>query len=313
MDLKATMGALSGNAAEDLKMLYNYVFQLTEEMRYLMNNLDVTNFNDLGLARYENGRLQFYSEMVEIRAQKVESVVEGLGSDLGEFENWTEGQLGEVRSSITQTAEQIRTEVNNTADGLQSYIDQNAEKIGLVVTKKYGDYVVNAAGILAGIREDENAYESFIEMSADAININGVVTFSDLEDEGKTVINANNIQTGKIRAIDFVASGNVEDDEVSNSFVIENGEGDKIGNIGFQYVDEDGYNCDKLWLITEGRWVGTKRFKPSIKIEAAGGVSIESVSGLGVYIYDGSGTEFMFKSGELARTIDGVTQYAVFE
>ena len=90
MDLKTTMGSLSGNTSQDLKMLYNYVFQLTEEMRYLMNNLDVTNFNDLGLARYENGRLQVYSEVVEVRANKVESIVEALGNDLGEFESSTE-------------------------------------------------------------------------------------------------------------------------------------------------------------------------------------------------------------------------------
>ena len=42
-------------------------------------------------------------------------------------------QIGEVSSSLTQTAEQIRTEVSNTASGLQSQINQQAGQITLSV------------------------------------------------------------------------------------------------------------------------------------------------------------------------------------
>lgn len=315
MDLKTTMGNLSGNTSEDLKMLYNYVFQLTEELRYLINNLDVTNFNDLGLARYENGRLQVYSEVVEVRAKKVESVVEALGNDLGEFENWTEGEIESVRSSFSQTAGQIEAKVqalDTDVGELSSKLTLTSNSVSAIVSNVGSGNQVTVASIIAAINSEAGNSSSFIQLKAEAVDISGMVTFNDLSSDAKdeygnpvTVINGSNISAGEISAINFIASGNL-DGGISNSFVISDGNWPEywIGNIGYQWVDEDGVYGDKLWIRTKRYKLGDTRYYPAIKIESAGGVSIEAGADRGVYIYDGT-AEWMFKSGVLTRTIDG--------
>jgi hypothetical protein len=288
MDLKATMGAMTGNTSEDIKTLYNYVFQLTEEMRYLMSNLDVTNFNDLGLARYENGRLQVYSEIVEVRASKLESIIQDV-----------EDEFGQLESSITQTAQQIELRVQGVESSIgavQSTVTQTATSVSTIVSSVGSGGTVTAASIVAAI----NRSGSSVVIDADHVDISGFVTFSDLEKTGQTTINGSNITTGEIRAINFVASGDM-DGYISNSFVVETEERDLVGRIGYQYVWSDDEHCDKLWIRTESYSYYPDTYNPSIKIEAAGGVSIESVDGHGVFIYDGSGTEWMFKGGYLYK------------
>ena len=103
------------------------------------------------------------------------------------------------------------------------------------------------------------------------VRFTGVVTFSDLENSGNTVINGDNITTGTIRAVDYVAVGQIGDNDYS-VFAVEDGADNRIGYIGYQFIQGDGDYADKLWIRTEefGDW------KPCIKIEAAGRVSLES-------------------------------------
>ena len=270
MELKATMGAMTGNASEDIKTLYNYVFQMTEEMRYLMNNLDVTNFNDLGLARYENGRLQVYSEIVEVRASKLESIIQGV-----------EDEFGQLESSFTQTANSVSAIVKNIGS----------------------EGSVTAASIIAAINNDY----SEVMIKADKVDISGFVTFSDLSGSGQTTINGDNIKTGTLQGINFVALGSSAQGEEYNSFrVIDDDKDAMIGGIGYQYFVDEGTTdntdrSDKLWIRTVEYRDYPTIYHPSIKIEAAGGVSVESRDGHGVFIYDGSGTEWMFKGGYLYK------------
>ena len=261
MDLRATMGTMTGNPAEDIKTLYNYVFQLTEEFRYLMSNLDVTNFNDLGLARYENGRLQVYSGVVEVRANKIESVVEALGNDLGEFELWTESQFIQTENSIS------------------AVVNANGN--------------ITPASIVAAINEAK----STVKIAADHVDISGLVTIADLKGNGTTVINGSNITTGEIRAVNFIAKGDI------NSFIVHDENDAAIGSIGYSVVEDEEEYKDKLWLTTNRYRKNGMYYYPAIKLEAAGGVSIES-GGNGVFIYDGSGVEWMFKGGRLYKDGD---------
>ena len=84
-------------------------------------------------------------------------------------------------------------------------------------------------------------------------------------------INGDNITTGTIRAVDYVAVGQIGDNDYS-VFAVEDGADNRIGYIGYQFIQGDGDYADKLWIRTEefGDW------KPCIKIEAAGRVSLES-------------------------------------
>lgn len=291
MELRTTMGTMSGNPAQDVKTMYNYVFQLTEELRYLLNNLGVTNFNDLELARYENGRLQIYSEALELRAKRLEvsfsqadgeletkinATVSGLKTEVTELGNQVTG-LGNRTSTLEQTASQIKTTVSEqgtTIGDLQSSITQNAGKISAIVSAVGSGGTVSAASIVAAI----NSAGSNVQISADHITLTGYVTAEDLEGEGRTTVNGANITTGEINAVNFVASGDLDGD-VSRSFVVVDEAGTVIGNIGYQYVSSDGFLGDKLWIRT----LSNKDYLPAIKIQASGNVSIQSEHEL-VYI-----------------------------
>lgn len=239
MELRTTMGQLTGDVQKDMKMLMNFVFDQTEEMRYLMDNLDVTNFNDLGLARYENGRMQLYTEALNIAAEKLtvelkasdeqlkttlEANIDGLRT---EVEEEIDG-LGQWVSSVEQTSNQIQTTVksqgntinthtNNisslqgTTANLQSQITQNGNKISLVVS---GNNTINAASIVTAI----NNAESSVQISADHVNISGLVTVEDLAGTGTVEINAGNIKAGGM--ISGVA---LESSEGTKTVLIANG------------------------------------------------------------------------------------------
>lgn len=234
MELRTRLGNMTGDIEKDLKTLSSFVFQQSEELRYLLHNLDVTNFNDLGLMRYENGRLQIYTEKLNIKAKEliaefedaneqlkttIEADINGLKStvsshttSINNINNTTIPGLRTQISTVEQTASQIQTTVsghttsinnitNTTVPELQSQIKQQANKISLVVSANG----INAASIVTAI----NSAGSNVKISADHVNISGFVTFSDLKTEGSTTINAGNITTGTISA-DRVRGGVLE-------------------------------------------------------------------------------------------------------
>lgn len=272
MDLRTTMGTMSGNPEQDVKAMYNYVFQLTEELRYLLNNLDVTNFNDLGLMRYENGRLQIYAEKLEVRAKELEAV---FRDENGNLKTEIEATIDGIRTTVTANGDAI-SDLQGNIKNVSSSLTQTANAISAIVESVGVDGTVTAASIVAAI----NAAGSSVKISADRVDISGVVTIGDLKGEGEVVINAGNITAGEINAVDFVASGDL-DGEVSRSFVIKDEYGTVIGNIGYQYVQSDKYLGDKLWIRT----LSNGQYFPAVKVQAAGDVSVQSErSGGLVYI-----------------------------
>lgn len=271
MDFDMKIGALSGNPAEDVKKLHNEVFQLQERLRYLFRNLDVTNFNDLGLARYENGRLQIYTEQVRIAATELEAQFKDSQQ---QFETTIKATLNGLETTVKENSATLGT--------MQSQVTQSSNQISAIVSAVGSGGTVTAASIVAAI----NSSGSSVMISADKVNVSGFVTFTDLASSGATTINGDNITSGEIRAVNFVASGDVSGSR-STSFVVDDGMGNVIGGIGYTYQSNDGYFGDKLYLYTQG-YGG---YQPAIKLEAAGGISIEAYgSGRPVYIYSAAGT-----------------------
>ena len=210
LELEVTAAKLTGDPARDIKSLSNHVFMLEEKLRYTLRNLDVTNFNDLGLARYENGRLQIYTEAVEIQTEK-------LRVEFGK-------ETDEIHALISATAEELLVEIEDVAGNyttlnatvtgiqstvkshtasindqaatnktLQSQIKQTSDKISAVVSAvddSSGN--VTAASIVAAI----NGAASTVKISADHIVLSGVVTVQDLAGYGTVQINAGNISAG---------------------------------------------------------------------------------------------------------------------
>lgn len=289
MELQTIMGRLDGDPKKDIRTLTNYVFQLTEELRYLLNNLDVTNFNDLGLARYENGRMQLYAEQVSIAAQalemklteadreletRIEATVNGLRTTV-EAQGGTITDLQGTVTSVTkrvstveQTASQIQstvTEHGNAIGTMQSSITQNANKISAIVANVGSSGSVTAASIVAAINEAG----SNIKISADHINISGFVTFEDLSGVGKTQINGSNITSGTITGVEIRTTGNSNYGEVviANNMIC----------IGTGHIYNDTY--------------GSTSFKDSVfRFHVGNGGRYWELDGNGMNYYDSDGS-----------------------
>ena len=95
-------------------------------------------------------------------------------------------------SRIEQTATKISSSVTDFVEGYSSTITQTANRIALIVNANG----IRPAEIVASI----NKSGSSVKISANKVDIDGLVTFSDLETNSKTVINGDYITTGKIDA-----------------------------------------------------------------------------------------------------------------
>jgi hypothetical protein len=324
--------------------MYNYVMQLTEELRYALNNIGISNLNDKELARYENGRLSVFANEIELHTNELRlefgTMTDQLRDDIGSMEAELYGAIeasasglrvefaaglgdvadrvttlevnaGEFKVSVEKQLGAFETSLDNMGDelddqyaSLSSLISAEAGRIDLIVQGIGRNGTVDAASIMLAI----NADGSEVKISGDKIVFEGdasFVTKGELKD-GETVISGNNVKTGEIRGAKFVALGN-DSGKIGTAFVAENWHGQEIGYIGYQFYEEDEYYRDKLWLRTDAYNIMVSEnppeyetLYPSIKLEAAGGVSIHSRSGHGIFLYDNA-VEWMFKGGHLYR------------
>lgn len=93
------------------------------------------------------------------------------------------GQNETLYSQITQTANAISAEVTRATgaeNALSGSITVNSNKIALVVSESSGSYVVNASSIVLGINNQDETSQSYVDISADKINLTGYVTASEL-------------------------------------------------------------------------------------------------------------------------------------
>jgi hypothetical protein len=300
LELEVTAAKLTGDPAKDIKSLSNHVFMLEEKLRYTLRNLDVTNFNDLGLARYENGRLQVYTKVVEIQTEKLLVEIEGVEKNYTELS----ATVGGIQSTVGGHTEELQKQ--------WTQIRQTKDSISLVANAEGN---LTAASIVAAI----NDAGSSVKISADHIVLSGVITAEDLSGSGTTVINGDNILTGQIKGINFIAQGDVDGD-ITNSFVIQDDYGFQVGKVGYswRYEEDDFRRSPKMYLVTESFYDGAYTYRPAVKILGAGGVSIETESGYNpiymgspggyitmdapaIYIRDNVGAEWEFSGGALYK------------
>lgn len=296
MDLQVTAAKLTGDPERDVKALSNHVFQLEEQLRYQLRNLDVTNFNDLGLARYENGRLQIYTKAVEVQTEKLRvefgketgeiyaqisltaeellaeiKDVDGNYTTLTQTVNGLSTRVGNVEgnySSLTQTVEQIQTTISGSG-GLQSQITQTSKKISAVVSAvddTSGN--VTAASIVAAI----NGAESSVKISADHITLSGVVTVEDLAGDGAVQINAGNIMAG----------GTITGCAIKT----------KVGSVTSMTMDEDSIRFGSFGRVQMGIIDGDY----SLYVQSYGRVDLIADNGTRIYIDGSTGRYWQFEA-----------------
>lgn len=90
---------------------------------------------------------------------------------------------GALHSMISMTAQSLTTQFQNADAGLQSQITQEAGRISLVVEGTGANAHIKPASIVAAINGQSGSY---VQISADKINLDGYVTLDELE--GDTVI-----------------------------------------------------------------------------------------------------------------------------
>lgn len=129
-----------------------------------------------------------------------------------ELKNTKEG----LESSISQTASQIRSEVANADAGLSSRITQNSNSITSEITRaeeaegslssrieqtiKSIRLSVENGDTLAGITISVTNEDGSTSKKTGTIEMKGLVGFTNLQNDGETIINGGNITTGTLDA-----------------------------------------------------------------------------------------------------------------
>ena len=115
-------------------------------------------------------------------------------------------------------------EITKNVDGLQTYateIDTNFQTFTSTLwqrAKEIGVDVSNGLNHATLVALINDLGESQVQISAQSIELNGYVTFHDLETPGETVINGSNIVTGTLNA-DLIRTGTITND--SGNFVLD--------------------------------------------------------------------------------------------
>lgn len=211
--------------------------------------------------------------------------------------NATVGEINGQYSSVTQNVASITARVDGH-DGRFSTIEESVGNIKLEVNGASVKLTGGGGGegtvtITGAVTFEEaraladTAYTNATQQAALDLSSfkNGLAT------SNYTTINGGNIKTGIVDGVTFYARGE------GQSFIVMNGK-DEIGGIRYDYRPEDGVYGDKMYLYTKSRYDGINLWRPSVKLESEGNISIEAPEGL-VYI----------KGLEYITIVQGATQW----
>lgn len=201
----------------------------------------------------------------------VYSLQEALRYTLGNLgeDNFNETELSNIQEPVfaalkktDETLGELYTQLSLTEEGLQLQITQNKTNI-TSITASYDGLETRVA--------DAEGNISSVKQSVDGLEITT---------EGKkSYISGDKVKSGTIVGSTVQAFGDWLGGRSSAVEVYDadpDAGGNLIGGISYQYVEEDRYMGDKLYIVTESYGVHS----PSIKVEAAGNVSIEALTEL---------------------------------
>ena len=305
----------------------SYLYQLLEQLRYSFGNLDRSNFNDAGFSEIAgiisqpiiaeikgiDGQLTEItatSAALTTRVEDAEGNITALYQFADEITQQVEDAEGNI-ATLTATAEGLNTRVTN-AEGSISTLTQTANSLSTRVTGVEGSIssltqTVDSIALSVSNGSESSTiklYRNGVSVSSQVIQFTGMVSFSDLSGNGTTTINGNNITTGTIRAVDYVAVGSPYDADYS-VFRIENSYGDVVGYIGYEYTGGEDY----VWIRTNSyAWDAY----PNIKMEAAGRISIEANDGANGFVYIHSERDITIDAEWYVTFYVGSTKWAFY-
>ena len=192
----------------------NYLFLLLEQLRYTMGNLGVGNFNEAEL----DGIAGMISDPIYMRLEDAEGNVNAV-------------QI--TAEGLTEQLTNVRGDVNTlqiTANGLTESIKDAENNIALVNLKADGIIfrVEGENGSISQLTQRSNEIaaavgQTNIRIDGLGVEIDGKVSFTQLQIPGATVIDAGNSTTGTLNAINITNSNFTSYDAAGRAFLIGNG------------------------------------------------------------------------------------------
>ena len=185
-----------------------------------------------------------YFSQLEVTAQRIRTEVNTASS--------------RIYSVVEQTATNIHQKIANEINGVESIIDQESDRISLVVQGTGANAHIKAAQIVASI----NGGSSEIKLSANHIDIDGIVNY---------------LQSVGIRVQSLLVDGDITCDEAIVAASLQGGEAIIDGDVTCGDVDCDDLTCTGL-TVSDG---GTNRKATwhSKQVVTSVAVTYKSVSG----------------------------------
>lgn len=192
----------------------NYLFLLLEQLRYTMGNLGASNFNETeldGIAGMISDPIYVRLEDAEGNVNAVQMTAEGLTQQVSDLSGNVE--------TLTLTAEGLVNRVSD-AEGNVNTLTQSSQAFDVRLT--------NAEGNVASLNLTASVLSATVGDHSLAINnlgiqMQGKVSFTNLQTAGQTVIDAGNITTGTLNAINITNSNFTSYDAMGRALLIGNG------------------------------------------------------------------------------------------
>lgn len=190
-DFETEDGNSNEAVQQRLRRLEKYLYNLNEQLRYSMYNLDDDNLSENYRNKLEAQNAEFYAKL-EVTAGEINSTVSALDGRMSEVSQTVDGiqstvtGLGGNMSQITQRVDGIQSTVTGIT-GNMSQISQTVDNISFDVYNSSGSV---ASQIQAGING--------IKLTADNITIRGTTKLSSIFKSGTTIIDGGHIDTGSI-------------------------------------------------------------------------------------------------------------------
>lgn len=212
------------SAEERDEIILNYLYMLLEQLRYSLNNLGVSNFNDSELATITDpiiaqiedtegnvASLYLTASTLLLQMEDVEGNVSTLIQTAENLAARLTDEDGN-ESSLVATSQLLQAQISSTAESLESTITQTATTLKSEISSTASDLETSFTQTISSLTLSATNGESSstlkltasgTTLSSTTITFTGYVTFTDLETEGSTTICGGNIDTDTLQVSDL--------------------------------------------------------------------------------------------------------------
>lgn len=201
-----------GKSTEELKIIAKNIYEKINEVVYQPFSCDAVGNPCLEVG--DSVRFQTKYDIVESYILKrtlkgIQALRDSLGADgVEKYEERVNGsqssilQLKGKTNTLIRNVDETRSEIKDVEKGLSTRIEQTIKSISMSVSN---DKTGKTAEVKLLITDEGGTQ---YEVKADKIDLTGLVSFTNLETGGQTIINGNNITTGTINC-DLLNGGTI--------------------------------------------------------------------------------------------------------